>query len=165
MTAATKTTTDYRQTVQAFCSCFVTDTRRTDGSRFVRLNEACRYWRDEFRDVVRNLHDGELPNDWRYERIELIANELLDLLQGAELGGDSSCTPADLVDEISCDPDIYNSELLSWLEIGDRWGARDPELISATTNVASLVQQLQTQELEWMARRLCHELQQLTEAS
>jgi hypothetical protein len=158
-------TTAYRQTVQAFCRCLVMDTRSHDGSRFWRMDQACSDWREEFQAIARELHDGELPNDWRWAEIERISRELLELLQEAELGGDENALPTELADEISCEPDPYRSELLSWLDIGDRWEAREPSEIEPTANVYSLVQQLQTQERDWMARELAWQLERLTDVS
>jgi hypothetical protein len=52
---------------------------RADGSSFYVLSEAA-YWqplRQQLQDVVRAAHRDEMPNDWRWEAINDLANQLL----------------------------------------------------------------------------------------
>lgn len=53
-------------------------------------------------DAVRDCHDGELPNDWRYETVAAIFDCVAD-------GWDDS---AEIANGLT---DIYNSDLLQWL--------------------------------------------------
>ena len=160
---ATTTTTALRETVERFCRCFEL-LRREDGSTYWAAKQGSRFWDDSFQGVIRELHDGELPNDWRYGEIVRIAGELLDQLQDAELAGDEVDSLIDLTDEISCEADCYRSELLQWLEIGDRWTAREENEIEPTADLFNLAQQLQAQERYWMAQTLAWELERLSSA-
>lgn len=161
MSMTTTRATTYRELVQQFCHCLEIR-RRDDGSTYWAANHEPRHWDEEFESVIRQLHDGELPNDWRYGEIARIAGDLLDLLQEAELGGDEDACPTDLADEINCEADPYRSELLQWLEIGERWSAREPSEIEPTVDVYELVQQLQAQERRWMAQELAWQFESLT---
>lgn len=160
MNTTTTRTTTYRELVHEFCRCFEIR-RRMDGTTYWAANRDSRSWNDEFESVIRQLHDGELPNDWRYGEIVRIAGELLDLLQAAELAGDDDALPTELCDEISCEADPYRSELLEWLEIGERWSARESSEIEPTADVYTLVQQLQVQERFWMRQELAWQLEEL----
>lgn len=46
---------------------------RTNGERFVCLTDDAPIW---LSDAVREAHDGELPNDWRYRICAAICDEL-----------------------------------------------------------------------------------------
>lgn len=156
---ATRTAT-YRELAEQFCRCFEIR-RRDDGSTYWAANRDSRSWDDEFESVIRQLHDGEMPNDWRYGEIVRIAGDLLDELQCAELAGEENVSPTDVCDAIKCEADPYRSELLQWLEIGERWTAREPSEIEPTADVYTLVQQLQVQEREWMRGELAWQLEEL----
>ena len=159
-TTTTTRTATYRELAEQFCRCFEIR-RRDDGSTYWAAKRDSRSCDDEFESVIRQLHDGELPNDWRYSEIVRIAGELLDLLQEAELAGEEEALPTELADQISCEADPYRSELLEWLEIGERWTAREPSEIEPTADVYTLVQQLQVQEREWMRQELAWQLEEL----
>lgn len=74
----------------------------TDTGRTIRvLKDDAPGW---MTDVVREAHDGMLPDDFRYEMIE----EALDTLVRAE--GDDEQAQEDLPE-----PPIYNAERLRWL--------------------------------------------------
>jgi hypothetical protein len=160
MTMTAIRTTTYRELVQQFCHCLEIR-RRDDGSTYWAANRESRHWDEEFESVIRQLHDGELPNDWRYGEIARITGDLLDLLQEAELAGDEDACPTDLADEIKSEADPYRSELLAWLEIGERWTSREPSEIEPTGDVYTLVQQLMTQERQWMAQELAWQFESL----
>lgn len=54
---------------------------------------------DDVLEMIRECHDEEFPNDWRYNTI---VNVLFDLKNNNEPGGD-------------CGVDVYTSDLISWL--------------------------------------------------
>jgi len=53
---------------------------RTDGTEYRMLREDCPL-HDDLADVVRSAHDGELPNDWRYDMVYTLAHALLEYSQ------------------------------------------------------------------------------------
>jgi hypothetical protein len=71
---------------------------REDGSTYVTLAEDRPEW---LYDAVRDAHDGELPNDWRYQICSAIVDALAD---GAE--------PEEIADSLV---DVYTHDLLAWL--------------------------------------------------
>jgi hypothetical protein len=76
---------------------------RADGSRFLALRLSAPDW---MREAVHDVHDDELPGDWRYE---LALRAALALKEQPEAG---SYELASEVAEDLCT--VYTSELLAW---------------------------------------------------
>ena len=75
---------------------------RGDGSTFYSLREVDgQYPPDWLHDAVRDAHDDEMPNDWRYDTIHSIVLALED-------GSDRDEIADSLVD-------VYTSDLIGWL--------------------------------------------------
>jgi hypothetical protein len=72
---------------------------REDGTQFVTRKDDAPEW---VADLVRDCHDGELPNDWRYETIAAIFDAIAD-------GSDD---PGEIADGLV---DVYNSDRVAWL--------------------------------------------------
>tara|TARA_A100001035_G_C27617703_1_gene423950 strand:+ start:200 stop:685 length:486 start_codon:yes stop_codon:yes gene_type:complete len=83
--------------------------KRDDGSTFWCLTEQARQSVDDLTEWLRDLHDGELPNDWRYETIVDICDTLMDEddLSNADPGELSIGIANNLTD-------IYNHSLFQW---------------------------------------------------
>ena len=83
--------------------------KRTDGSTFWCLTDQARQTVDDLTEWLRGLHDGELPNDWRYETIVNICEALMDEddLSNADPGELSVGIANNLTD-------IYNHSLFQW---------------------------------------------------
>jgi hypothetical protein len=74
--------------------------KRDDGTEYCR----CKYGADEnLHILIRNVHDGNLPNDW-------ICSEILESM--AEIADSDD----DGLDEPEKEPDIYNHDLFEWLQ-------------------------------------------------
>lgn len=81
---------------------------RDDGSDFWRLTSEARQTVDDLSSFVMDLHDEELPNDWRYQTIVQIIDEIIE--------SDKDTDPSDLAREIADSlTTIYTCELGSWL--------------------------------------------------
>ena len=64
----------------------------------------------ELLEFIQDLHDDELPNDWRYDTIVSILDALCDV---DDLSSYEDTN--DLADGITCNiTDIYNSDLFQW---------------------------------------------------
>lgn len=72
---------------------------RDDGTRYTRLRDDRPEW---LQDAVYAAHDGELPNDWRYEQCKYIAGTIDD-------GNDDAMDIADAL------TDTYTHDLLTWV--------------------------------------------------
>ena len=105
-------------------------------------------------DVVRALHNGELPNDWRYEQITLMADQFSEGLQDG-LDADEAC------ERISVEPDCYNGELLAWLA-ADQGRMGEAESLQASECPFDLIRQAQAQALWTMANQLQFQLETIT---
>jgi hypothetical protein len=82
-----------------------TQATRTDGSTYWKLTDTAPDW---LRDAVRDMHDGEGPNDWRYET----AAHLWDLLneRDPDVLEDAVFEAGDLL------TDVYTHNLTAWLD-------------------------------------------------
>jgi len=88
--ANTQTRYDYTQLLSFFVS-----KERDNGERFWCTSDAP----DDVMGMIRECHNEEFPNDWRYETITTI---LFDLKNNNEPGG-------------GCGVDDYTADLISWL--------------------------------------------------
>ena len=81
--------------------------KRDDGSTFWCLTD--RADQDDLIDWLRDLHDDELPNDWRYETI-------VNICEALTYEGDlSNADPGELSVGIANNlTDIYNHSLFQW---------------------------------------------------
>lgn len=70
---------------------------RDDGTEFVQLTDDAPDW---LRDAVYEAHDGELPNDWRYETARSIV-----------AGLDEGLEPDEIAENLV---DVYTPDLLAW---------------------------------------------------
>ena len=86
-----------------------TQDKRDDGSTFWCYTEQARQSPDDLAIWIGELHDGELPNDWRYETIVAICEALMDEddLSNADPGELSVGIANNLTD-------IYNHSLFQW---------------------------------------------------
>ena len=86
-----------------------TQDKRDDGSTFWTYTEQSRQSADDLATWIGELHDGELPNDWRYETIVAICDTLMD-----EDDLSNAC-PSELAVGIANNlTDIYNHSLFQW---------------------------------------------------
>ena len=88
------TTTQTSYTYDQLLSFFVIQ-ERANGEKFWATSNAP----DDVMEMIRDCHDDELPNDWRYNTI---INVLFDLKHNNKPGGD-------------CGVDDYTSDLIKWL--------------------------------------------------
>jgi len=73
--------------------------KRGDGTEFCK----CKDNADEYLHIlIRNVHDGKLPNDWIYSEIWESMAEIAD-------------SDDDNLEEPEKEPDVYHNNLLSWL--------------------------------------------------
>ena len=129
---------------------FQTQTRES-GETYVTMADDCPKW---VADVVQDCHDGELPNDWRYETIAAI----FDAVETVDYRGEWSDDLVEIVDSLV---DCYTSDLYAWATPA-RWhyidDARDDCGLSAASfseqiaaGQEACVQQMVTQVLEAVA--------------
>ena len=86
-----------------------TQDKRQDGTLYWCLTEQARQSVDDLTEWLRDLHDDELPNDWRYETIVNICEALMD-----EDDLSNAC-PGELAAGIANNlTDIYNHSLFQW---------------------------------------------------
>lgn len=114
----TLTTTNWYITAATLRSAFILD-HREDGSEFWRFTDEARQSVDDLATFVYELHDEELPNDWRYQKIVEICEAI------AEYDSDTDWHNAshEIADSLVS---IFNAELAAWIaENGSRLGYCD----------------------------------------
>lgn len=154
MTQATVNTKTLANGLIAVYSAMTLSTR-ADGSSFRAISEMhpdC----EDVRSIVHDLHEGELPNDWRYETIYSLANMLLEYQDGIDApeiawGYDEFM---EFVPGIAADlVDVATGDLLEWAKIGSRIAFWD-EPIRETSDIIELLQLRQREEIEMMGYNL-----------
>ena len=86
-----------------------TQDKRGDGSTFWTYTDQARQSADDLATWIGELHDEELPNDWRYETIVNICDTLMDE------GDLSNADPGELSVGIANNlTDIYSHSLFQW---------------------------------------------------
>ena len=126
---------------------------RGDGSSYRSISEMHPH-SETIREMVRELHDGELPNDWRYDIIYFIAQGLLEYSEGAESGWDIDHYQ-EVVSEVSYSlTDDWSADLLEWAKVGSRLEFQDEEIVAPSTDIHQLLRARQREEIETMAYSL-----------
>lgn len=109
------------------------------------------------------MHDEELPNDWRYDRIVSLVGMLLNAVQDQALNSIDELDLPELVAEMDFDPliDLYNHDLLEWAKLPGRLGGYEDHMgIEPTGDIPTQIQQEQ-----WVCiERMAHVLMQHVEA-
>lgn len=112
--------------LERFASAFKTD-KRDDNTTFVRVrdNEAAYspWTKDEVSDFVREMHEGDLPNDWVFEAIAAVADNLSNY---DDPDDDAAYEVADSL------VDVYSADLFRWL--GDNSRLAERYIAEATDN-------------------------------
>lgn len=78
---------------------------RPGGELYTRLRADAPDW---LRDAVYEAHDGEIPNDWRYDICSALWDEITD-------EGNGGMEPHEFADGLA---DVYTGRLLDWLTPG-----------------------------------------------
>ena len=138
-----------------------TQNTRDDGSTYWCFTEQARQSVDDLTSFVRELHDDEMPNDWRYETIVDICTYLMDLIEPIDEQSDVSDIAFSAADSITS---IYTSELCEWLS--DNTGrqsyiddAQEEGLIAAEADTFKRLQIGQFECIRSMAVRIIERLQ------
>ena len=107
----TQTELTLRDQLQDFYNSFEGEKRENNSHYFFLKDES----KNKYQDLVRELHMGELPNDWRYETIKNLVSSFLEYYSD-----DEELTYDNLQDALresiadNC-CDVSNSCLFEWL--------------------------------------------------
>lgn len=107
------TNTPILRAASTLAGAFVT-AKRDDGTEFDKLRDDAPGW---CRDAVREAHDDELPDDWRFTTCRALADALLEHVEynDGEIDDDWQHEAVD------GQVDVYYSDLLDWLRVGTRY--------------------------------------------
>lgn len=130
---------------------------RADGSSYRMISET-HPDREAVLSIVYDLHEGELPNDWRYEIVYSLATTFLEYSDGSD---PEDCEPwgmSEYMDLVPCIADglvdAGKGDLLEWAKIGSRtefWDAFESIL---TPDIVSVLQARQKEEIQMMGYNL-----------
>ncbi len=89
----------------------LTRDKREDGSEYVCLWD--NQWEENLQEIIRECHNGEFPNDWRYEMVDSVINSLYEHFITYKNDPDlDDFRDYEIVDNLV---DIYNYDLAKWL--------------------------------------------------
>ena len=88
-----------------------TQNKREDGSTYWCLTDRAHQNNDDLTPWLMDLHDDELPNDWRYETIVSILDALMDVDAPLDEFMDHHDLACGIADNLV---DIYNGSLFQW---------------------------------------------------
>lgn len=141
----------------------LTTTHRPDRSTYTHLSEAA-YWqpiRDDLQEVCRLAHRGELPNDWRWEMIESIAQRFLEYSE-PEAKAWSADDFQDVVYEIAENLGDYGtSSLAAWISENPSRADFEDEPESSFVGIPSLMRWRQIEEIQSMAFEMLNAFERL----
>ena len=151
----TMTAIDWFITAGTFRSAFYEQQRDGDGSKYWSLTDEAE---TDCRDFVRELHDKEMPNDWRFETIVNIIDAIIEHSKGSnDYWDDQPMAIADSLTNISnwCLLDWYQRDV-SRLSYVDE--AREEGFISETCTTAQQLAIGQHQAIAQMAVEIIQKL-------
>ena len=130
---------------------------RTDGTEYRLLREDCPL-HDDLQTIVRDAHNDELPNDWRFSMIYNLCHAFLDYSQPQPqmFTADDYRDCIGKIVENHVETGTY--ALLTWLSDNvsrccfDDEGAWSSDDLGS--NIADLAQRRQREEIEWMAHSI-----------
>ena len=128
------------QELAAYYDSFFEIRTRDNGETFVCLKDDRP---DELRDLIREAHEGKLPDDWIYQKSR-------DIL----------CHIAEGYDPSEIEPDIYTHELIEWLK-GNTHLFDEALEESELKDFASIAQFAQSREISSMASIIEYELERI----
>ncbi len=97
----------FRLSLRIFKESLTRD-KREDGSEYVCLWE--NQWNENLQEIIRECHNGEFPNDWRYQIVDSIIESLYEHF--ITYNNDCDLDEYEIVDNLV---DIYNYDLAKWL--------------------------------------------------
>ena len=103
----------------------LTRDKREDGSEYVCLWD--NQFKDNLQEIIRECHNGEFPNDWRYEMVDSIIDDLYEhfiILENDIDVDDYRDRSYQVVDGLV---DIYNYDLAKWLSDNNSRGYFEDE--------------------------------------
>ncbi len=137
---------------------------RDDGSTYRFISNMHPMY-GEFIEIVRELHSGEMPNDWRFEAIYDICHALLEHSEP-----DSKVWTAEDYKELDWQiaedlVDLSYHSLFKWLSehVSRRLWVDEDTVQEAGSSIGELAQMRQQEELNWMIVELIDHLDNLVE--
>ena len=149
---ANSTQTKFQEYTQYLLDAFTTNTRSQDCVDR-GMNKVYYSIKDDHPDkdfiqsLVYELHDNELPNDWRYQIIYTLLLDFVDI----ESSDDVQDRIHELVDGAV---DIYNADLLKWVQEDLSRGYIESELTTGKEGLFERITQAQYEVINQMAYKL-----------
>ena len=149
---ANSTQTKFQEYTQYLLDAFTSNTRSQDcvdrGMNKVYYSiKADHPDKDFIQSLVYELHDNELPNDWRYQIIYTLLLDFVDI----ESSDDVQDRIHELVDGAV---DIYNADLLKWVQEDLSRGYIESELTTGKEGLFERITQAQYEVINQMAYKL-----------
>ena len=130
----------FRLSLRIFKESLTRD-KRQDGSEYVCLWD--NQFKDNLQEIIRECHNGEFPNDWRYEMVDSIIDSLYEHF--IIYNNDSDCRDYEyeIVDNLV---DISNYNLTKWLSDNNSRGYFEDDCFS--DNKGGIHDQIRSRQYE-----------------
>jgi hypothetical protein len=147
-----------RDSLSTLNTCLIKGETLHDGEEYYLLDESHPF-KDQFQSIIRELHCGEWPNNWRYEIVKGLAVHLLEYFGEEERHLDDY---QDALYEVAESlTDVSTSRLFTWLaEIPSR--AAFDDVVEDVNDLAVLARIRQTEEINTMGFKLLGALQEMS---
>jgi hypothetical protein len=140
---------------------------RTDGTEYRMLREDCPM-HDDLRAIIRDAHNGEIPNDWRFGMVYDLCHALLDYSQPQACAVTADDCRDYIGDIVATQGDTSTYALLVWLSDNvSRCHFDDAEVWCSGENgsdIGALAHHRQMEEIKWMAHAILSGLEALVSA-
>ena len=140
---------------------------RTDGTEYRLLREDCPMY-DDLRTIIRDAHNGEMPNDWRFGMVYDLCHALLDYSQPQACAVTADEYREYIGDIVATQGDTGAYALLVWLsdnvarchfDDAEAWCSGEDG-----SDIGALAHHRQMEEIEWMAHTILSGLEALVSA-
>ena len=148
----------FRLSLRIFKESLTRD-KREDGSEYVCLWET--QWKDNLQEIIRECHNGEFPNDWRYD----IVDSIIDSLYEHFITYDNDPVLDDYRDSLELETidslvDIYNYDLAKWLSDNNSRGYfEDDEFRNDNGDIHDQIRSRQYEEINFIMNMILANLE------
>ena len=145
----------FRLSLRIFKESLTRD-KRQDGSEYVCLWDT--QWKDNLQEIIRECHNGEFPNDWRYEMVDSIIDSLYEHF----ITYNNDCDLDDFRDYEIVEGlvDIYNYDLAKWLSDNNSRGCfEDDEFRNDNGDIHDQIRSRQYEEINFIMNMLLANLE------
>ena len=152
-------TSSLRDSLSTLNTCLIKGEMTHDGEEYYLLDESHPF-KDQFQSIIRVLHCGECPNNWRYEIVKGLVVDLLEYFGEEERHlDDYQDALYEVAERLT---DISTSRIFDWLADIPSRAAFNDVVDDGVNDLAALARMRQTEEINAMGFMLLAALQEMS---